>query len=99
MSNVMFAPSYDQLSLFCCENTGIEAVSLFDGKVDCAHEPDAYMKRLIPKGSYYVMVGEHPLVLTKTTMTSDTVPAGHEFYHYMIDGDVYAGTFVGKEES
>lgn len=39
MSNVMFAPSYDQMSLLCCENTGIDAVSLFDGKVDCAHEP------------------------------------------------------------
>lgn len=97
MNNGMFAPACKQLSLFRCEETGTEAVSMFDGEVTCAHEPDAYMKNLVPKGTYYVMVGEHPLVLTKTELKPDAVPEGHEFYHYMIDGDVYAGTFVGKE--
>lgn len=35
------------------------------------------------------MVGTHPLVMRKTTLTADEVPEGHQFYHYLIDGAVY----------
>lgn len=52
MSNGLFAPSCEQLGLFHCEETGVEAVSLFDGEVKHAHEPDDQMKKFIPKGTY-----------------------------------------------
>ena len=45
------------------------------------------------------MVGTHPLVMRKTKLTADEVPEGHQFYHYLIDGAVYAGIFVGKENA
>lgn len=48
---------------------------------------------------YVVMVGTHPLVMRKTTLTADEIPEGHQFYHYLIDGAVYAGIFVGKENA
>ena len=54
---------------------------------------------LLPDGEYVVMVGTHPLVMRKTTLTADEVPEGHQFYHYLIDGAVYAGIFVGKENA
>lgn len=81
--------------MFHCEETGVEAVSLFDGEVKHAHEPDDQMKKFIPKGTCYVMVARYPMVLTKTELKPDAVPEGHEFYHYMIDGEVYAGIFFG----
>jgi len=32
-------------------------------------------------------------------LTADEVPEGHQFYHCLIDGAVYAGVFVGKENA
>lgn len=53
----------------------------------------------MPDGEYVVMVGTHPLVMRKTKLAVDEVPEGHQFYHYLIDGAVYAGIFVGKENA
>ena len=57
------------------------------------------MKQLVPDGESVVMVGTHPLVMRKTKLAVDEVPEGHQFYHYLIDGAVYAGIFVGKENA
>lgn len=45
------------------------------------------------------VVGDHPQALVLMKLKPCQIPEGHEFYHYMIDGNVYAGTFVGKEST
>lgn len=55
--------------------------------------------QMIDNCGYVVMVGTHPLVMRKTKLAVDEVPEGHQFYHYLIDGAVYAGIFVGKENT
>lgn len=88
---------WEQLSLFAREVAGVPAVSLFDGEEYGAEEPAAWMKKLVPDGEYFVMVGIHPLVLRATDLRCEDVQEGHRFYHYQIGGTVYAGIFVGKE--
>lgn len=89
---------YEQLSLFDAVN-GTAAVNLLDGRKYGAEEPNDLMRRLVPRATYAVMVGGHPQALVLTKLRPNQVPRGHEFYHYMIDGNVYVGTFVGKESA
>lgn len=93
MSSAVCFP-YEQLSLFDAVS-GTAAVNLFDGRKYGATEPTDLMKRLVPRATYAVAVGDHPQALVLTRLKLSQIPEGHEFYHYMIDGNVYAGTFVG----
>ena len=97
MSSTVCLPC-EQFSLFDAVS-GAAAVNLFDGRKYEAAEPTDYMKRLVPRAAYAVMVGDHPQALVLTKLTPSQIPEGHEFYHYMIDGNVYVGTFVGKESA
>lgn len=101
MSNCMTADSmWEQTTLFAPPPiTGTPAISLFDNTTHSSEKPSEWMKQLVPDGEYVVMVGTHPLVMRKTKLTADEVPEGHQFYHYLIDGAVYAGIFVGKENA
>ena len=94
MSNCMTADSmWEQTTLFAPPPiTGTPAISLFDNTTHSSEQPSEWMKRLVPDGEYVVMVGTHPLVMRKTKLAV-------EFYHYLIDGAVYAGIFVGKENA
>lgn len=99
--NCMTADSmWEQTTLFAPPPiTGTPAISLFDNTTHSSEQPSEWMKRLVPDGEYVVMVGTHPLVMRKTKLAVDEVPEGHQFYHYLIDGAVYAGIFVGKENA
>lgn len=94
--NQLYCEPWEQLSLFTQEIRGIPAVSLFDGRQYDADNPTQSMKKLVPDGEYFVMVGAHPLVLRATSLKREEVPNGHQFYHYQIGGVVYAGIFVGN---
>ena len=87
---------YRQLSLFdlMADRT---AMRLFDRQEVAATQPENWMKKLVPTGELVVMVDNHPLVLSPTPLTGKDVRPGHEFYHYLADGVVYAGIFIGKE--
>lgn len=101
MSNGMIAGgAWEQMTLFASlPITGTPAISLFDHTTHSSEKPSEWMKQLVPDGEYVVMVGTHPLVMRKTKLAVDEVPEGHQFYHYLIDGAVYAGIFVGKENT
>lgn len=93
MSSTVCLPC-EQLSLFDAVS-GAATVNLFDGRKYGVTEPTDLMKRLVPRATYAVVVGDHPQALVLTRLKPSQIPEGHEFYHYMIDGNVYAGTFVG----
>jgi hypothetical protein len=93
MSSAVCFPC-EQLSLFDTAS-GAAAVNLFDGREYGVTEPTDLMKRLVPRAAYAVVVGDHPQALVPTRLKPSQIPEGHEFYHYMIAGNVYAGTFVG----
>lgn len=101
MSNGMITGgAWEQMTLFApLPITGTPAISLFDHTTHSSEKPSEWMKQLVPDGEYVVMVGTHPLVMRKTKLAVDEVPDGHQFYHYLIDGAVYAGIFVGKENT
>lgn len=42
-------------------------------------------------------MGDHPLVLKSAPTKEEDISEGHRYYHYIIDGQVYAGVFVGAE--
>lgn len=88
---------YRQLSLFDLVGDHTKAVCLFDGQEVSATQPESWMKKLVPAGELVAMVGDHPLVLSPTPLTAKDVRPGHEFYHYLADGVVYSGIFIGKE--
>ena len=92
--------AWEQMTFFApLPITGAPAISLFDHTTHSSEKPSEWMKQLVPDGEYVVMVGTHPLVMRKTKLAVDEVPEGHQFYHYLIDGAVYAGIFVGKENA
>lgn len=97
MSSTVCLPC-EQLSLFDTAS-GTAAVNLFDGRNYGVTEPTDLMKRLVPRATYAVVVGDRLQALVLTKLTPSQIPEGHEFYHYMIDGNVYVGTFVGKESA
>lgn len=92
-----------QLSLFDTPPVagGVSATCLWacDQKPRSAELPTPQMKRLVPAGEYVVQVGDHPLVLYPTNLSPSDVPEGHRFYHYLVNGRVYAGIFVGVREA
>lgn len=73
------------------------ATSLFDGSEHAAEHLKSWMKSLVSDGEYFVIVGTHPLVLRKTALKESEVPEEHWFYHYIMEGSVYSGIFVGEE--
>lgn len=90
------AAQFEQMSLFC-PNEEAEAICCMDGGRTTASAPEGWMKRLVPAGEYVVMVGVHPLVLRPVPLRAEDIQGGHHYYHYLIDGQVYAGIFVGEE--
>lgn len=97
VSNMVLQPTWEQISFFVQERTGIPAKSLFDGSEYDAFAPSEFMKRLVPEGEYVVMIGSHPLVLRPTKLNASEVPEGHQFYHFEIENTVYSGVFIGEE--
>lgn len=90
------AAQFEQMSLFC-PNEEAEAICCMDGGRTTASAPEGWMKRLVPAGEYVVMVGVHPLVLRPVPLRAEDIQEGHHYYHYLIDGQVYAGIFVWEE--
>lgn len=56
------------------------------------------MLSLVPDGEHVVDVGEHPLVLRPADACQpEEIRPEYRYCHYLIDGQVYAGVFVGEE--
>lgn len=73
------------------------AVSCADGrKIDIlpVTEPQ---RKIVPDGEYLIYIGKYPMILRKTNRNGKKVPKGHEFYHYMVGPELYAGIFIGVE--
>ena len=88
---------FEQISLFDLLPEGTVARCSMDGRTAPANRPEPWMKRLVPNGEYFVRVGGHPLVLKPTRIQEEDIPEGHQYYHYTIGGQVYAGVYVGEE--
>lgn len=87
-----------QLSLFDGGLPGrTTAVNLFDHGKFQTKGIAAWMMRLVPKGEFLIMVGKYPCVLQRTKIRPEEVSKGLEFCHYLVDGAVYSGVFVGSE--
>lgn len=94
---------FEQLSLFssssCSEkqNSSVTAVSCMDGRETQTVRLEAWMTELVPNGEYAIDIGAPlPMILRPVEGTMQSVPQGHEFYHYMIRRKLYAGIFVGR---
>lgn len=94
---------FEQLSLFsslsCSEkpNSSVTAVSCMDGRETQTVQLEAWMTELVPNGEYAIDIGAPlPMALRPVEGTMQSVPQGHEFYHYMIGRKLYAGIFVGR---
>lgn len=88
---------YEQLSLFCRKET--LAINLLFGKEYITAPPTPEMIALVPKGEYVVYLDRStPCVLYPVKIGKESIPDGHFFYHFFVDGQLYAGIFIGKEE-
>lgn len=88
-----------QLSLFDEERmpAGTVAQRLFDGKtVETEAVPD-WVLRLVPETVAVIRIGDSLCALCKSPLAPEQVQQGHEYSHYLINGSVYAGTFVGAD--
>ena len=89
---------FEQISLFDIIATRpMTAKSCLNGTMLTAQKPEPWMLQLVPKGEYVIPSDKYPLVLVPTKRKADQIPSGHHYYHYVINGQVYAGTFVGRE--
>lgn len=89
----------EQMSLFDLQEVKNGATSCFTGRTEPLESMTDQIKKLVPDGEFFVYVGIHPLVLRRTKLKRDEIPEGHEFYHYMVGGTVYAGIFVGADDT
>lgn len=88
---------FEQISLFDLHPEDTMARCSTGGRTAPANRPEPWMKRLVPNGEYFVRVGDHPLFLKSAPTKEEDISEGHRYYHYIIDGQVYAGVFVGAE--
>lgn len=93
----MMAMIVEQLSFFTpvCP---VVAVCCMDGQQEDAEPVESWMKRLVPGGEYFVRLAGHPMVLKPAPGSADSVPKGHEYYHFTIGRKLYSGVFVGREK-
>lgn len=84
-------------SMFTKPSNGIEAICCMDNEHVKALPAETWMKDIIPAGEYALSIAGHPLVLRPAKIAQKEIPTGHEFYHYMIGGSLYAGVFVGRD--
>ena len=95
----MDSGNFMQLSLFDANtDPKAKAVSCMDGSTLHTHKPEAKTKEIVPECEYVVHVGGHLLALKPTKLTAENIQDGHRFYHYMINGQVFSGIFVGTEK-
>lgn len=93
----MIMSGYEQLSMFTMNVAPIVAICCMDDQPARASPVEPWMAALIPAGEYAVQVAGHPLVLRPMPGRQTDIQRGHEYYHYMIGGRLYAGTFVGRD--
>lgn len=75
----------------------VEAVSVWTGSKVEAKKPDPWMLKLVPDGMYVLDLGEgHPMVLRPAPYGVEGIQECHEYMHFTIDGQLYAGIFVGR---
>lgn len=87
----------EQLSMFAMNADPITAICCMDDQLAKASPVEPWMAALIPAGEYVVQIAGHPLVLRPMPGRQADIQRGHEYYHYMIGGRLYAGTFVGRD--
>ena len=93
----MIMSDYQQVSMFTMNVDPVTATCCMDGCPARANPVEPWMAALIPAGEYVVQVAGHPLVLRPMPGRQADIQRGHEYYHYMIGGRLYAGTFVGRD--
>ena len=89
----------EQISLFDLLEVKNGATSCFTGRTEPLESMTDQMNKLVPEGEFLGYVGVQPLILRRTKLKRDEIPEGHEFYHYMVGGTVYAGIFVGADDT
>ena len=82
---------YEQLSMFTMNVEQVTATCCMDGCPARASPVEPWMAALIPAGEYVVQIAGHPLVLRPMPGRQADIQRGHEYYHYMIGGRLYAG--------
>ena len=87
----------EQLSMFTMNVDPIVAICCMDDQPARASPVEPWMSAIIPSGEYAVRIVGHPLVLRRTPESRKDIQRGHEYYHYMIGGKLYAGIFVGSD--
>ena len=72
-----------------------EAVCLLTGRSYAAISADSKAREMVPGGEWTILVGGHTMVLSP----AQEVLEEQRYRHYSIDGQIYAGTFIGREEN
>ena len=70
-----------------------EAVCLLTGRQYPAVPADSTARELVPGGTWTILAGGHTMVLSP----AQEVPEEQRYRHFQVDGQVYAGTFIGAE--
>ena len=70
-----------------------EAVCILNGRRYPAVPADGQARELVPGGAWTILAGGHTMVLSPV----QEVPEGQRYRHFQVDGQLYAGTFIGAE--
>lgn len=89
----------EQLSFFSLPAQPAVAVCCMDGRRFPAEPAEGWMQRLVSGAEYFILTGGHQMALRPTRKPSEGIPAGHEYYHYSVGENLYAGTFVGRDSA
>lgn len=91
----------EQLSLFDTDFcAGASAKCVWDMFTEemAAEKPNEWMKKLVPSGEYVIEQNGKSMVLRPAKYSVADIPEGHEYYHYIINGKLYTGVFIGRDD-
>lgn len=88
---------FEQMSLFdATQTTSAMAVSCWDLGENMSVNPiEDWMKKLVPEGRFFGIVGTRHFVLKPAGYPVSRIPIGHQFFHYTVGNDLFTGIFVG----
>ena len=64
------------------------------GEMCETRKPTSDELRLVTDGKYTILVDKKPYVLQETDFSESDIREGYKFFHYVVNGRVYDGTFA-----
>ncbi len=74
------------------------AVNVGSGSLIEVFPSDEYIKRAVPNSSYWGSIDDKSIVLIKADDVIEDIRHGHEYYHYLIDSELFDSMWTNSHD-